>query len=105
MMTWSEGMSDIGQNALANRLEREKSREGNASQGLPAAARSLTAGIQPVKQELDAVRREHASCSRLSMRRPRFNGSSAHRVNSSGVSLRSPVKFSLCATFRETFSR
>ena len=60
MMTSSEGMSDIGQNALANRLEREKSREGNASQGLPATARSLTAGIQSVKQELDAVRREQA---------------------------------------------
>jgi serine phosphatase RsbU (regulator of sigma subunit) len=60
MMTSSEGMSDIGRNALANRLEREKSREGNASQGLPATARSLTAGIQSVKQELDAVRREQA---------------------------------------------
>jgi serine phosphatase RsbU (regulator of sigma subunit) len=60
MMTSTEGMSDIGQNALANRLEREKSREGNASQGLPARARSLTTGIQPVKQELDVVRREHA---------------------------------------------
>jgi serine phosphatase RsbU (regulator of sigma subunit) len=60
MMTSTEGMSDIGQNAFANRLEREKSREGNASQGLPATARSLTAGIQSVKQELDAVRREQA---------------------------------------------
>jgi len=53
-------MSDIGQNAIANRLEREKSREGNARQGLPATARSLTAGIQSVKQELDAVRRDQA---------------------------------------------
>ena len=60
MMTSSEGMSDIGKNALANRPEREKSREGNASQGLPATAGSLTAGIQSVTQELDAVRREQA---------------------------------------------
>src|SRR6202048_4450921 len=48
MMTSPERMQDIRQNALGNRLERETKREGN------------TAGVEPVKQELDAVRREHA---------------------------------------------
>src|SRR6267378_7413848 len=48
MMTSTERMQDIRQNALGNRLERETKREGN------------TAGAEPVKQELDAVRREHA---------------------------------------------
>src|SRR6267143_4623588 len=57
MMTSTEG---IRQSALGNRLEREKKREGNASQGLPVAARSLTAGIQSAKQELDEARREQA---------------------------------------------
>src|SRR5712692_11016219 len=60
MMTSNEGMLDIRQSALGNRLERETKREGNASQGLPATAKSPTAGIQSVKQELDAVRREQA---------------------------------------------
>src|SRR5258708_16041841 len=60
MMTPTEGMLDIRQSALGNRLERETKREGNASQGLPATAKGPTAGIQPVKQELDAVRREQA---------------------------------------------
>src|SRR6266851_1018877 len=60
MMTSTEGMLDIRQSAPGNRLEREAKRAGNASQGLPATARSLTAGIQSVKQELDAVRREQA---------------------------------------------
>jgi serine phosphatase RsbU (regulator of sigma subunit) len=60
MMTSIEGMLDIGQGALGSRLEREKRRKGNASQGLPTTARSLTAGIQSVKQELDAVRRDQA---------------------------------------------
>jgi len=59
MMTSTEGMLDIRQSALGNRLEREKKREGNASQGF-AAAKGATAGIQSVKQELDAVRREQA---------------------------------------------
>jgi serine phosphatase RsbU (regulator of sigma subunit) len=58
MMISTEGMLDIRQSAIRNRLERETKREGNASQGLPATAKSLTAGIQSVKQELDAVRRE-----------------------------------------------
>jgi serine phosphatase RsbU (regulator of sigma subunit) len=60
MMTSTEGMLDIRQSALVNRLERKTKREGNASQGLPTTAKSLTAGIQSVKQELDAVRREQA---------------------------------------------
>src|SRR5229473_1932289 len=60
MMTSTEGMLDIRQSALGNRLGRETKREGNASQGLPATAKSVTAGIQSVKQELDAVRREQA---------------------------------------------
>ena len=60
MMTSTEGMLDIKQNAVGNRLERETKREGNTSQGLPGTARSHTAGAQSVKQELDAVRREHA---------------------------------------------
>jgi serine phosphatase RsbU (regulator of sigma subunit) len=58
MMT--EGMLDIRQTALGNRLAREAKREANTSQGLPATAKGPTAGIQSVKQELDAVRREHA---------------------------------------------
>jgi len=60
MMTSTEGMLDIRQSALGNGLERETKREGNASQGLPAKARSLTAGVQSVKEELVAVRREQA---------------------------------------------
>src|SRR5690349_23855136 len=60
MMTSTQGMPDIKQSALGNRLERETKREGNASQGLPANAGNPTAGIQSVKQELDAVRREQA---------------------------------------------
>src|SRR6266478_952320 len=60
MMTQTERMLDIKQSALGNRLERETKREGNASQGLPAKARSLTAGVQSVKEELVAVRREQA---------------------------------------------
>src|SRR5216684_3276394 len=60
MMTSAEGMLDIRQNGLGNRLERETKRQGNGSQGLPATASNLTAGIQSVKQELDAVRREQA---------------------------------------------
>ena len=60
MMTSTEGILDSKQSALVNRLERKTKREGNASQGLPTTAKSLTAGIQSVKQELDAVRREQA---------------------------------------------
>jgi sigma-B regulation protein RsbU (phosphoserine phosphatase) len=60
MMTSTEGTLDIRQNALGNRPGRETKRGGNAGQALPAPARSLTAGIQSVKQELDAVRREQA---------------------------------------------
>jgi serine phosphatase RsbU (regulator of sigma subunit) len=48
MMTSTEGMLDIRQSVLGNRLEREPKREGN------------TAGIELVKQQLDAVRREQA---------------------------------------------
>jgi serine phosphatase RsbU (regulator of sigma subunit) len=48
MMTSTEGMLDIRQSVLGNRIERETKREGN------------TAGIEPVKQQLDAVRREQA---------------------------------------------
>jgi serine phosphatase RsbU (regulator of sigma subunit) len=59
MMT-TEGMLDITQSALGNRLARETKREGNVSQGLPATAKSLTADIQSAKQELDAVRSEQA---------------------------------------------
>jgi len=58
MMTSTEGMLDIRQTALGNRLERETKREGNASQGLPGAPKIPAAGIQSLKQELDAVRRE-----------------------------------------------
>src|SRR5258706_13294009 len=58
MMTLTEGMLDIRQRAFGNRLERETKREGNSSQGLPAPAKSPTAGIQSVGQEMDAVRRE-----------------------------------------------
>jgi sigma-B regulation protein RsbU (phosphoserine phosphatase) len=60
MMTSTEEILDIRRNAPGNRLERETKREGNAIQGSPAAARSVTAGIQSVKQELVAVRREQA---------------------------------------------
>ena len=60
MITSTEEMQDIRQSALGNRLGRVTKREGNASQGLPATAKSVTAGIQSVKQELDAVRREQA---------------------------------------------
>ena len=60
MMTSTERMLDIRQSALGNRLGRETKREGNTSQGLPATAKSLTAGIQSVRQELDVVRREQA---------------------------------------------
>ena len=60
MMTPTEGMLDIRQSALGNRREREAKREGNASQGVPATAKSPTAGIQSAKQELDEVRREQA---------------------------------------------
>jgi serine phosphatase RsbU (regulator of sigma subunit) len=60
MMTSTEGMLDIRQSALGNRLGREPKREGNASHRLPATAKSDTAGIQSMKQELDAVRREQA---------------------------------------------
>jgi sigma-B regulation protein RsbU (phosphoserine phosphatase) len=59
MMTSTERMPDR-QSALANRPEREAKPEGNATQGLPAASKIPTAGIQSVKQELDAVRREQA---------------------------------------------
>jgi len=58
MMISTEGMLGVRQSAIRNRLERETKREGNASQGLPATAKSLTAGIQSAKQELDAARRE-----------------------------------------------
>ena len=60
MMTSAERMPDIGPSAFGNRLERETKREGNASQGLSAAASSLKPSIQTVNQELDAVRREQA---------------------------------------------
>jgi serine phosphatase RsbU (regulator of sigma subunit) len=60
MMTSTDGMLDIRQSALGNRLGREPKREGNASHRLPATAKSDTAGIQSMKQELDAVRREQA---------------------------------------------
>jgi len=48
MVTSTDRMQGLRQSALGNRLERETKREGS------------TAGIQPVRQELDAVRREHA---------------------------------------------
>src|SRR5712675_223804 len=60
MITSTEEMQDIRQSALGNRLERERKRERNVSQGLPATTRSLGSGSQSVKQELDAVRREQA---------------------------------------------
>src|SRR5260370_7496666 len=60
MMTSTEGMLELRESAFVNRLERKTKREGNASQGLPTTAKSLTAGIASVKQELDAVRREQA---------------------------------------------
>ena len=60
MMTSTEGMLDITQRAIGNRLERETKREGSASQGLPATAKSPMAGLPSVKQELEAVRREQA---------------------------------------------
>src|SRR5712672_595885 len=60
MITSTEEMQDIRQSALGNRLGRVPKREESASQGLPATARSLTADIQSVKQELDAVRLEQA---------------------------------------------
>src|SRR6266853_6702937 len=59
MMTSTERIPDR-QSALANRPEREAKPEGNATQGLPAASKIPTAGIQSVKQELDSVRREQA---------------------------------------------
>ena len=60
MMTSTEGMLDIRVSALGSFPEREKRREVQREAGLPTTARSLTAGIQSVKQELDAVRREQA---------------------------------------------
>ena len=60
MMTSTERMPDIRQSALVNRPEREAKPKGNATQGLPAASKIPTAGIQSVKQELDVVRREQA---------------------------------------------
>lgn len=60
MMTSTDGMLDIMQGAIGNRLERETKPEGSASQGLPATAKSLMTGLPSVKQELDAVRREQA---------------------------------------------
>src|SRR5712671_6187859 len=60
MITSTEEMQDFRQSALGNRLERERKRERNASQGLPATTRSLASGFHSVKQELDAVRREQA---------------------------------------------
>jgi serine phosphatase RsbU (regulator of sigma subunit) len=60
MITSTQGMLDIRHSALRNQLGRETKREGNTSQGLPATAKSLTAGIQSVNPELDAVRREQA---------------------------------------------
>lgn len=60
MMTSAEGMLDIKQGALGNRLERETKRARNTSQSLPATVESLTTGIQSVRQELDAGRREQA---------------------------------------------
>lgn len=60
MMTSTEGMLDIMQRAIGNRLQRETKREGSTSQGLPATAKSLAASPPSVKQELDAVRREQA---------------------------------------------
>ena len=59
MMTSTEGMLDSRQGALGN-LEHDTKPEGNASQGSPATAKNQTSGIQAVKQELDAVRREQA---------------------------------------------
>jgi serine phosphatase RsbU (regulator of sigma subunit) len=58
MMISAEGMLDIRQSTLGSRVERETKREGNVSQGLSAAARSLKPSIQTVNQDLDAVRRE-----------------------------------------------
>jgi serine phosphatase RsbU (regulator of sigma subunit) len=60
MMTSTEGMLDIRQSVFGSRLEREPKREANTSQGLPPTAKSPTPGIQSVKQELDAVRREYS---------------------------------------------
>jgi sigma-B regulation protein RsbU (phosphoserine phosphatase) len=60
MMTSTEGILDSKQSALVNRLERKTKHEGNTSQGLPTTGKNLTADIQSVKQELDAVRREQA---------------------------------------------
>jgi len=60
MMTSTEGMLDIRQSALGNQLEQKTKHEGITSQGLPATARSVAAGIQSVQQELEAVRREQA---------------------------------------------
>lgn len=59
-MTSTERMPDIRQGALANRPEGETKREANTTQGLPAMPKIPTPGIQSVKQELDAVRREQA---------------------------------------------
>jgi serine phosphatase RsbU (regulator of sigma subunit) len=60
MMISAEGILDIRRSALGSRVERETKHEGNASQGLPATAKSLAGSIQSVRQELDAVRREQA---------------------------------------------
>jgi serine phosphatase RsbU (regulator of sigma subunit) len=60
MMTSTEARLGIGLSAVGNRLEPDAKREGNASQGLLATPKIPTPGIQSVKQELDAVRREQA---------------------------------------------
>jgi serine phosphatase RsbU (regulator of sigma subunit) len=60
MTTSTQGMQYFRQSALGGRLERETKREGDASQDLPVAARSLASSMLSAKQELDAVRREQA---------------------------------------------
>jgi len=60
MMTSTQVMQDLRQNALGKRLERETKRDGNMSRALPTAAKSPASDIQSVKQQLDELRREQA---------------------------------------------
>ena len=60
MMTSTEGMLDIRQSALGNRRSGRRNAKGTRVKVYPPRQKALAAGIQSVKQELDAVRREQA---------------------------------------------
>jgi sigma-B regulation protein RsbU (phosphoserine phosphatase) len=59
-MTSTQGMQNLRQSTLGNRLERETKRDGNVSRTLPPRVKSPTSDTQSVNQQLDGVRREQA---------------------------------------------